>query len=301
MSSYSSDQLDLYFHRIHYPQAEHPIDRFAFLTELLRHQLVYVPFETLSLHYSVNKQITLNRQDLFNKIVGRCRGGYCLENNTFFGAILESLGFRVMGVFCRITYATRGIYDGSWRAMSHMANIVTIGSSRYLVDVGYGVDGPSCPLPLESGEICIGLPSQQLKLEKKKLAQHTDPDQTVWVYSQRREPEDWQEIYHFPDVEMFSEDFEVLNHYAMTKSLWSQVVVAQRFTFNAAVKQRSTELSGTILLIRNQLKSRMGRDKELVRTIETEEERISTLTEDFAITLTDDECCAIKGFMSELK
>ena len=105
----------------------------------------------------------------------------------------------------------------------------------------------------------------------------------------------------FPDVEMFSEDFEVLNHYAMTKSLWSQVVVAQRFTFNAAVKQRSTELSGTILLIRNQLKSRMGRDKELVRTIETEEERISTLTEDFAITLTDDECCAIKGFMSELK
>ena len=76
-----------------------------------------------------------------------------------------------------------------------MANIVTIGSSRYLVDVGYGVDGPSCPLPLESGEICIGLPGQQLKLEKKKLAQHTDPDQTVWVYSQRREPEEFSAVF----------------------------------------------------------------------------------------------------------
>ena len=182
-----------------------------------------------------------------------------------------------------------------------MANIVTIGSSRYLVDVGYGVDGPSCPLPLQSGDICTGLPGQQLKLEKKNLAQHTDPDQAVWVYSQRREPNDWQEIYHFPDVEMFSEDFEVLNHYAITKSLWSQVVVAQRFTLDAAVVSRSTKSSGTIILIRNQLKSRMGQDQEIVRTIETEEERISILKEDFAITLTDDECGGIKGFVSELK
>lgn len=182
-----------------------------------------------------------------------------------------------------------------------MANIVTIGSARYLVDVGYGVDGPSYPLPLQSGEIFTGLPGQQLRLEKGRLPQHTDPDQAVWIYSQRREPEEWQEIYHFPDVEMFSEDFEVLNHYAVTKSLWSQVVVAQRFTLDAAVVSRSTKLSGTILLIRNQLKSRMGQDQELVRTIETEEERMLILKEDFAITLTDDECGAIKGFMSELK
>lgn len=182
-----------------------------------------------------------------------------------------------------------------------MANIVTIRSSRYLVDVGYGVDGPSCPLPLQSGEMYTGLPGQQLRLEKRRLPQHTDPDQAVWVYSQRREPQEWQEIYHFPDVEMFSEDFEVLNHYAMTKSLWSQVVVAQRFTWDVAIKPPSTKLSGTIILIRNQLKSRMGQDQEIVRTIETEEERISILKEDFAITITDDECGGIKGFVSELK
>ncbi|PVH74300.1 cysteine proteinase [Cadophora sp. DSE1049] len=301
MSSYSSDQLRLYFQRIRYPPSEHPSDRLAFLTDLLKYQLVYVPFETLSLHYSVNRQISLDRQDLFDKIVGRCRGGYCLENNTFFGAVLESLDFRVMGVFCRITYATRGIYDGSWRAMSHMANVVTVGSSRYLVDVGYGADGPCYPLPLQPGEICAGLPGQQLKLEKKKLSQHTDPDQTVWVYSQRREPGNWQEVYHFPDVEMFPEDFEVLNHYAVTKSLWSQVVVAQRFVLGEADDPVSTKPSGTLLLIRNQLKSRIGQQEELVRTVETEEERILTLEKDFGISLTGEECRAIKGFASELK
>jgi arylamine N-acetyltransferase len=117
MPSYSPEQLRLYFERIHYPSSDHPNDPLAFLTDLLKSQLVYVPFETLSLHYSIDRQISLDHQDLFDKIVGRCRGGYCLENNTFFGAVLESLGFKVMGVFCRITYATRGVYDGSWRAM----------------------------------------------------------------------------------------------------------------------------------------------------------------------------------------
>lgn len=182
-----------------------------------------------------------------------------------------------------------------------MANVVTVGGTRYLVDVGYGADGPSCPLPLQSGIIRAGLPGQQLKLEKKKLPQHTDPCQTVWVYSHRREPGIWQEIYNFPDVEFFPADFEVLNHYGITKSLWSQVVVAQRFVLSEDVDLGgSKKLSGTLLLVRDQLKSQLGQKEELVRSIGTESERISTLEKDFGISLTQDECRAIKGFMSEL-
>ena len=60
---------------------------------------------------------------------------------------------------------------------SHMANLVKIGNSRYLVDVGYGADGPSRPLPLVSGQVLDGLPGQQLILENKGLPQHTDPGQ----------------------------------------------------------------------------------------------------------------------------
>lgn len=183
-----------------------------------------------------------------------------------------------------------------------MANVVTIGGTRYLVDVGYGADGPCCPLPLQSGNILAGLPGQQLKLEKKKLPQHTDPGQTVWVYSHCIEPGHWQEVYHFPDVEIFPADFEVLNHYAITKSLWSQVVVAQRFVLGEENDLGdSKKLSGTVLLIRDQLKFRFGQKRELVRSIGTEVERISTLEKDFGISLTQDECRAIQGFISELK
>jgi len=183
-----------------------------------------------------------------------------------------------------------------------MANVVTVGGTRYLVDVGYGADGPCYPLPLQSGYVRAGLPGQDLKLEKKKLPQHTDPGQTAWVYSQRREPGNWQEIYHFPDVEIFPADYEVLNHYAMTKSKWSRVIIAQRFVLGEDVgPSDSRKLSGTILLVRNQLKYKFGQEEELVRSIETEAERISTLEKDFGISLTRDECRAIEGFMSELK
>lgn len=187
-----------------------------------------------------------------------------------------------------------------------MANIITVNSTRYLIDVGYGADGPCCPLPLISGTVQAGLPGQQLRLEKKNLPQHTDPTQMVWVYSQRREPEEWQEIYHFPDVEMFTEDFEVLNHYAVTKSLWSKVVVAQRFVLGVGDgkgegKGEERRMEGTLLLIRDQLKSRVGQEEEVVRSIENEAERISVLEEDFGICLAWEECRAIEGYVSEIK
>lgn len=183
-----------------------------------------------------------------------------------------------------------------------MANVVTVGNTRYLVDVGYGGDGPCHPLPLQSGVICGGLPDQQLKLERKKLPQHTDPGQTVWVYSHRRLPGDWQEIYHFPEVEMLPADFEVLNHYAVTKSLWSQVVVAQRFVSGGDVDPGiSKKLVGTLLLVRDQLKSNISQEEEVRRSIRSEAERLSILEKEFGISLTQDECRAIQGYMSELK
>ena len=84
-----------------------------------------------------------------------------------------------------------------------MANVVSVGEQRYLVDVGYGPDGPCALLPLVSNEIIDGLPTQQMKLEYKSLPQHEDFEHKVWMYSQKRGSEDWQEVYHFSDVGVF--------------------------------------------------------------------------------------------------
>jgi arylamine N-acetyltransferase len=125
MGPFTSEQLTQFFHRVRYPVSHHATDRLTFLTELQKHALVWIPFETLSLHYSIARQVSLNPEDLFEKIVVKERGGYCLENNTLFLAVLESLGFQTMRVVCRITTATRGVYDGSWRPMSVSTSFLT--------------------------------------------------------------------------------------------------------------------------------------------------------------------------------
>ncbi|KAM5356911.1 hypothetical protein ACJ41O_003557 [Fusarium nematophilum] len=295
---YSPEQLSAYLDRIRLPTSKHASDPLVLLAQLVRRQLAYVPFETLSLHYSVDKIVSLDADDLYDKIVRNHRGGYCLENNTFFGTILRSLGFHVIGVICRITMATRGVFDGSWRAMSHMANVVTLQGKRYLVDVGYGADGPCSPLPLDSGEILPGLPGQQLKLEHKNLPQHLDPSQRVWVYSQRRGSEEWSDVYHFADIEFFPLDFDILNHHAMTKSLWASTVVAQRFILD----EDEVTMSGSFLLVRDQVKAGNSSvpGMKLVKELKSEEQRLAALEEYFAMRLTEEEERAIRGSAVDL-
>ncbi|EEY21646.1 conserved hypothetical protein [Verticillium alfalfae VaMs.102] len=123
--SYSGEQLARYAARISLTSPlESAQDPVARLTELVHHQLVHVPFETLALHYSPDRLISLGTAAVFDRIVTRRRGGYCLENNTFFGHVLRSLGYSVYGVVCRITMATRGVHDGSWRLILWAKTVV---------------------------------------------------------------------------------------------------------------------------------------------------------------------------------
>lgn len=88
------------------------------LRMLHTHMITTVPYETLGLHYSRERCINLDSQQLFQKIVRdkRGRGGYCLENNLLFLFILRDLGFRAYPVGAksrlRIDGVPRGIYQG---------------------------------------------------------------------------------------------------------------------------------------------------------------------------------------------
>ncbi|KAM0794749.1 hypothetical protein BDR22DRAFT_814679 [Usnea florida] len=107
--TYSPTQLSQYFARIDLPPHLHPTPTIttketstettlALLTTLQKHHLATIPFENLNLHYSTHHTISLDPSSLFEKIVTRRRGGYCMETNTFFAVVLRSLGFRVRGV-----------------------------------------------------------------------------------------------------------------------------------------------------------------------------------------------------------
>lgn len=90
--AYTDAQLDAYFEHIRFPRANHPADPLERLRLVQAHHLARVPFESLSLHYSPHRLLSLDLQDLYDKIVVRGHGGYCMELNAFFGAVLRGMG-----------------------------------------------------------------------------------------------------------------------------------------------------------------------------------------------------------------
>lgn len=123
MATYTKDQLARYFQRIGYsptriaPQDDNTTtitttaDPLGLLTELQMHHMATVPFESLSLHYSKHRIISLDTEDLFQKIVENRRGGYCMEVNTFFATVLRSLGFTLISAGGRVKSPVLG-YKG---------------------------------------------------------------------------------------------------------------------------------------------------------------------------------------------
>lgn len=100
MHTYTEEQLARYLERIGYrhdARTQASTDPLGCLTALQRHHMARVPFESLSLHYSRYRLLSLDPEDLFKKIVDNRRGGYCMEVNAFFATVLRTLGFTL---FC---------------------------------------------------------------------------------------------------------------------------------------------------------------------------------------------------------
>lgn len=179
-----------------------------------------------------------------------------------------------------------------------MANVVTANGKRYLIDVGYGADGPCRPLPLESGNAFDGTPGQKLKLNYRCLPQHSDAAQRVWVYSHCRSGGNWEDVYHFPDVEFFAADFTILNFYNMTQSSFANTVVVQRFEIDEEHPEKG--IVGTLQIIRDRLERRIVDGSKLIAIFRNEQERLSAFERYFDIHLSAEDCLAIRQRPSEL-
>jgi N-hydroxyarylamine O-acetyltransferase len=132
--------VDAYLERIGTPRPE-VLDA-ASLGDLHLAHLKTVPFENLSLHLS--QPISLEADDLIDKIVTRRRGGFCYELNGTFALLLRALG-------ADVTLAAAAVYGGDQLGppFDHVALIVrpADGSGPWLADVGFG-DHSAYPLDL---------------------------------------------------------------------------------------------------------------------------------------------------------
>ncbi|KAM7185600.1 hypothetical protein V8F20_011734 [Naviculisporaceae sp. PSN 640] len=307
MATYSKEQIARYLQHIRWDEST-KIEQgtLAHLTELVKRQLATVPFEDISLHYSPTHRLSLKPQDLFNKVVGRNMGGYCMENNTFFGTVLRSLGFSVVNAGARVSEATGGRPGGRFMGWNHMVNIVILPNengvpTKYLVDVGFGYNEPTVPLALVSGQVTPGIGTTEFRLEYKALPNHTDKSQRMWVFAHRDTAmgPDWTEGYAFTEMEFFPEDFEIMNLSTMTQrtSFFTQTLMCVKMTLD----EETGEPKGWLLLASDEVKSKTTDGMELVDKFKTEEERVEGLKKWFGIELTETETVGIRGLSTEIR
>lgn len=107
-----------------------------------------VPFENLDVHSG--RPIRLDEGALFEKIVGRRRGGFCYELNGLFAGLLHAVGFEVSllaAQFPREEGRTAPPFD-------HLTLLVRTpgGDGSWLADVGAGRGSFATPLPAETDD-----------------------------------------------------------------------------------------------------------------------------------------------------
>lgn len=118
-----------YLRRIEYRGAPQP--SLSSLRALHRQHLFTVPFENFDIQ--LGTPIRLETQLFYDKIVTRCRGGFCYELNGLFYELLTAIGFQVQMLSARV----RRDDGGFGPEFDHMLLKVQL-EQPWLVDVGFG-------------------------------------------------------------------------------------------------------------------------------------------------------------------
>ncbi|ETS77144.1 hypothetical protein PFICI_11018 [Pestalotiopsis fici W106-1] len=277
------------------------------------------PYENLSIHYNQSHSISLDPQFLFNKIVtnNRGRGGYCMELAILYNHVLRGLGFQAYTVGARTRRRFQGVPQGDYPGWVHIVNIVTFPDQdvaptepkQYAVDVAFGGDGPTAPLPLISGTIHQNLGTQQVRLLRDWIPTqvHRTEESKLWIYQYRNSADaEWNSYYAFTETEFMAADWEVVNHWAScspnSHQTWTALVVKflRRPAHDGADQDAQEEIYGKRTLFNGVIKENLGGRSRLVVECKTEAERIEALEKYFGLRLTEEEVLGITGWATDL-
>lgn len=317
-STFSEEQLSLFLeyielpeHLRHYRYSSNPDKDIHFLSQLHVHTISKIPYENLWLHYNPTHTNSIKPQDTFNNVVvnNRGRGGYCFQLSIFFNHMLRSLGFPAYLSACRIRYRVDGIPQGDYSGWVHLVNLVTLSNgAKWSLDVGFGGDGSTAPVPLVHNQPQTNLGSQEIRLWRDWIPTqlHRTEETKLWIYQYRNSSEqEWNAFYAFSETEAMEADFKNLNWYTGShpESFQSYTCIIVHFLRHqkAGSKDGDAEICGKRMLIDGVVKENLGGKTKIVADCKTEEQRIDALKTWFNITLKDEERSGIRGWGTELK
>ncbi|OGM47175.1 hypothetical protein ABOM_003975 [Aspergillus bombycis] len=278
---------------------------------LMRCQLTTYPYENLSVHYSSTHLVNIHPDVLYEKMMGPNsgrRGGYCMELSIFFYHMLRGLGFNVFMTGVRNRSRTGGIPGGQYLGWTHIVNIVHLPShEKYSLDVAFGGDGPTSPLPLDDEcKVVQNLGPQQVCLVHENIPMQQPNSPKFWIYQYRNGADrEWNSFYSFTEIEFFQEDFEVMNWFASSKTIHRWMVMVVRFLregesllFEDKTPKSSTEVKiiGKVILVNNVVKANMGGKSQTICVLGSEAARLQALRDYFGIDLTSEQRESIHGW-----
>jgi arylamine N-acetyltransferase len=346
--SYSDAQLQTYLSALPSAQCLILSDMRAQVTQdplatLRRLQLLtmrLVPFGSVAMHYSTHHTISLDADALFEKLVMRRHGGYCMENNAFWATVLRGLGYRAIVVGGRVSVAeggTRGLAGQGFQGWGHEVVLLDLGAlGRWLSDIGFGGRASCEPLKLEVGAVARGAPGVVQRIDRRPIADWIEIEggegRKMWVVDvlddkfgagegngiamngvssdEARQLEavsaeqGWRPAYCFADTEWLPQDFEIINYRMCRdrKSLFVKNLIMTRPILDEA----GEKCVGQVSLVKEEVsRTRLGDDGKSVEKIllvkcESEADRIRALEEYFDVALRADEVRGIRGLPSEI-
>ena len=209
----------------------------------------------------------------------------------------------------------------------HVVSLVTLADgSKYHVDVGFGGDGPTAPLPLVEGQVHANLGTQEVRLVRDWIPTQTQRTEAsrLWVYQYRNNngnnngngngsDASWISFYAFPELpEFLQPDLEMMNWWACHNPGFHQrrtallikflrrPVVGEGNPTATGTEDQTQEIYGKRMLVNGVVKENLGGRTRVVVECRTEDERIEALQRYFGITLTEEERLGIWGWATEL-
>ncbi|EPS38350.1 hypothetical protein H072_8036 [Dactylellina haptotyla CBS 200.50] len=268
------------------------------LSVLMVRQLATAPFCNIDIHYSQAHQIVIDISYIFNKVIRRKRGGYCMELNTLFSHLLATLGYNTWLAPARVSRERTGnVDDRNFHGISHVVNLIEFDNGKiYLVDVAYG--GPTIVQPMELFE---GNTKDSIGAEKHRLIKATIPELRMkkphWILQFKATMDDlWVDLYMFFEIEATLRDCEIWSNWTSSREgIFLKNIIAAR------VIREGNKPVGKYILFNSNIKRKFYAGVEDLPELTNEEERVKALKDFWGIELSQDDQEAIRGREPEIR
>lgn len=234
----------------------------ALLDELVRSHVAAFPFSSVGVR--LGDELPLDLAPVHDRIVVRRRGGYCFEHNSLMFEVLGELGYDVR------MYLGRVLLSGDPHpGLTHRVSVVTLDDADYLVDVGFGPQGPTAAVPFDGTP--VGAAWRQFRLLRRGPAEFV---------TQAGRDERFDDMYRFELARYGRSDCEVGHFYSYRhpESHFVTTLIASR-------------------ILDDEVRSLRNRDYWVLRAGGTEQSRVvdaadlrRVLVGELGFGLSDDEC-----------